>query len=363
MRHHWNHDQIDTRTYTRRRFLLAGALGGVPIVLLARSSLSGADTEPVDPATAPPASTATSATPPESSLATITTTADTTTTTSPPTTTIPEIDHDLERGMGEEKVEWLQRRLVELGFDPGPVDGQFGEATMRAVWAFEKLVLQTPRPEVTGTVTPESWRRMNEPMVIGPRRTPGGTHVEVYLPEQVAALFIDGAVRLVTHISSGDGQQWCDEVTIDNDDGTTTLKGICGVSITPGGVYHFERKVDGWRNAALGRLYQPVYFNFGLAIHGATNVPSEPASHGCVRIPMHIAEYFPDLVAIGDAVFVFDGVEEPEHYGAQLPIFDRPDPNWVPPATATPPPSTEPGSADPSSTVAVEFAAPPPSSP
>ena len=176
---------------------------------------------------------------------------------------------------------------------------------------------------------------MNEPTGVSPRRTPGGMHLEIYIPEQAAVLFVDGAVRLISHVSSGSRIEWCDEVLIDNDDGTQTKKGICGDAVTPGGVYHFERKIDGWRNGKLGRLYKPVYFNFGIAIHGAGNVPSYPASHGCVRFPMHIAEYLQDLVSIGDAVYVFDGVEEPEVYGAQPMTFDWPDPDWVPPSTTT----------------------------
>ena len=67
---------------------------------------------------------------------------------------------------------------------------------------------------------------------------------------------------------------------------------------------------------------------------------------------MHIAEYLPDLIDINDMIYVFDGVEEPETYGAQPMIFDYPDPNWVPPTTTTtttttpttvpPPPTTAP---------------------
>ena len=57
--------------------------------------------------------------------------------------------------------------------------------------------------------------------------------------------------------------------------------------------------------APLGRLYNPVYFNGGIAVHGAGSVPNHPASHGCVRIPMHIAEYFPALVNTGDVIEVF----------------------------------------------------------
>ncbi len=49
----------------------------------------------------------------------------------------------------------------------------------------------------------------------------------------------------------------------------------------------------------------------------------------------HIAEYLPDLIEINDMIYVFDGVEEPETYGAQSMIFDYPDPNWVPPTTST----------------------------
>ena len=74
-------------------------------------------------------------------------------------------------------------------------------------------------------------------------------------------------------------------------------------------------------------MFNPVYFNYGIAVHGMTNVPVYPASHGCVRIPMHIAQYFPSMVKNGDMVYVFDGVKEPEVYGKQKPPFDTKDPN------------------------------------
>jgi len=47
-----------------------------------------------------------------------------------------------------------------------------------------------------------------------------------------------------------------------------------------------------------------VYFNGGIAVHGAPSVPNHRASHGCIRVPMHIAEYFPDLVADGEPIAV-----------------------------------------------------------
>jgi hypothetical protein len=83
------------------------------------------------------------------------------------------------------------------------------------------------------------------------------------------------------------------------------------------------------RETKLGSLYNPVYFNYNIAVHGAILVPLKPASHGCVRIPMSVARYFPALVAYGDRVYVFDGIKEPEEYGSPIPPFDKPDPNYT----------------------------------
>lgn len=236
-------------------------------------------------------------------------------------------DHEIGPGSVDDKVAAVQDRLRTLAFDPGPTDGNYGPATERAVWAYQKFIEGMPRDEATGIVTPDLWERMNADIEVRPRRAGPGVHVEVLLPEQVAVVYVDDQARLITHISSGTGEEWCDVVTVDHDDGTQAEEAICGIAKTPGGVFRFDRRVEGWRNAKLGRLYNPVYFNYGLAVHGASKVPNYPASRGCVRIPMHIAEYFPSLVAKGDLVYVFDGVEQPETYGAQLPVFDYPDPS------------------------------------
>lgn len=51
---------------------------------------------------------------------------------------------------------------------------------------------------------------------------------------------------------------------------------------------------DGWHNSTVypvpednplnGNMYKPLYFDGGQAIHGANNVPTAPASKGCVRL-------------------------------------------------------------------------------
>ena len=245
-------------------------------------------------------------------------------------------------------VKQVQQRLTDLGFAPGPVDGQFGGGTQQAVWAFKKLVggltfQQLAASDNASAVDNALWQQMQDPIVIQPRRPMGAgrRHVEIYLPLQVMVVFADDKPTLIAHIATGEldanGQpmHWCETTTYDTDaDGSPlpepVVKQECAYSKTPGGLFRFRRKVEGNRVGPLGGMYNPVYFNYGIAVHGAKNVPKEPASHGCIRINMDIAEYFPDLVKVGDAVYVWghDG-KEPEGYtrNESLPSFNQPDPN------------------------------------
>lgn len=289
---------------------------------------------------------------PELSMSSPTTTADVSVTSS----TLPKapLDRRLREGVKGDDVLRLQVRLAQLKFDPGPLDGEFGQATKQAVWAFEKLVLKTPRKEATGVVTLEMWEIMQSNVEVIPRRDADSpSHVEIYLPEQVMVVFKETEVMLITHVSTGSNEPWCEEVAIDpGEDGNDTMKqikaGLCGEAVTPPGIFYFYNRKQGTRESRLGSMYNPVYFNFGIAVHGAILVPLEPASHGCVRIPMSIARYFPALVAYGDRVYVFDGIKEPEEYGSPPPPFDRPDPNYTTttsssvPASTTVPPTTVP---------------------
>lgn len=252
------------------------------------------------------------------------------------------LDRTLVKGVAGDDVARVQQRLTDLGFRPGPIDGVYGDETIRSVWAYEKLVLGTPSDAPSGQVTPEMWTAMQDPFVIAPRRpTSTPTHVEIYLPEQVVAIFEADRAVMISHASSGDNEEWCEEVTISpgeygNEAGTEPLKrGECGVSFTPGGVFSVDRKVDGVRQSALGGMWDPVYFNYGIAVHGALNVPLQPASHGCIRIPLTLSPAMNDLLDIDDQVFVFDGVKEPEDYGEQLPRFNTIDPDYTTTTTST----------------------------
>jgi peptidoglycan hydrolase-like protein with peptidoglycan-binding domain len=249
----------------------------------------------------------------------------------------------LHTGSSGDDVKVVQQRLADLGFDPGPVDGKFGSTTQQAVWAFEKLILQTPRASATGKVTDAMWQTMQDNVTISPLRPTGvgTTHVEVYVPQQVLVVFTDDKPKLVAHVSTGeenpDGTpaHWCDTLTYDTDVNgnqltTPVTKQECADAKTPGGIFKIQRKAAGDHISPLGGMFNPVYFNYGIAIHGAHNVPLAPASHGCVRINETLAKTFPDMVNKGDQVYVWgeDG-KQPDQYthNESLPSFNQPDPN------------------------------------
>ncbi len=268
---------------------------------------------------------------------------------------LPPLSQPLAQGSQGVEVQQLQTRLTELGFDPGPTDGIFGLMTTQAVWAFEKLVLGTPRSEATGRIDQARWEALMGDVTIAPRRSTNGQadHTEVYLEEQVMVVFQRDVPVLISHISTGeldengDPAEYCEEATYDTDAQGRELeepvtKAICALAKTPGGVFTYNRQVEGKRVSPLGGMWNPVYFNYGIAVHGAEEVPLEPASHGCVRIPMHISEYFQDLISIGDRILVWNGEQEPENVSERdsLPSFDYPDPSATTTTTTTLPPET-----------------------
>lgn len=241
----------------------------------------------------------------------------TSTTEAQATTTTKAPAQGLVPGAEGEQVAAVQRRLRELRFDPGPADGVFGLATTYGVQSFQKLHGMKP----TGEVTPQVQAALASPTQPTPLVPDGGgDRVEVDLSRQLLFLYKGGDLRLISHISSGNGERYC-------------APGGCRTAITPVGAHRFMWRYSGWRTSRLGKLYNPVYFTgSGIAIHGSSSVPTYPASHGCVRIPMHIAEYFPDLVSKGDAVYVLDGktdVGPPPALPAELPP-PPPDPASTP---------------------------------
>ena len=183
----------------------------------------------------------------------------------------------------------LEQHLAHLRYDVGTVDGAVDEVTSSAVMAFQKV----HGMERSGEVTPELISAVLATNGTPPALVPGGgaNRVEIDLARQVLFLYQGDALSRILPVSTGNGERFCSG-------------GYCRNAITPTGDFAVYRQVPGWDSGPLGDLYNPQYFNGGVAIHGAKSVPAEPASHGCVRIPMSAAEWFPSHVSLGTPVFV-----------------------------------------------------------
>ena len=238
---------------------------------------------------------------PTTTAPTITTTAPTTTTTAPPETTVPpppettttlppapEADGTLELGESGDAVAALQQRLVDLGYWLGEPDGSYGQLTRQAVMAFQK-VEGLGRDGVAGPVT-------RERLAVAGRPTPrGGGGLEIDLERQVLFVVDGGQVRWAINTSTGNGEAY------------TTSTGGTARAATPPGQFEVRREIDGLREAPLGTLYRPKYFNGGIAIHGSGSIPAQPASHGCARVTNSAMDmlWASGAAAMGTPVWVY----------------------------------------------------------
>jgi peptidoglycan hydrolase-like protein with peptidoglycan-binding domain len=182
----------------------------------------------------------------------------------------------------------VQKRLKQLHFDPGKLDGEYGQDTNYAVTAADKL-LGLPRD---GRITPAVEAGLDRFKYSAAMPKAEGDRVEINLDTQVLTVFKNHQPILITTTSTGSGEHFCGGT-----DG-------CQYAITPAGHFHFQYLHPGWDNGKLGKMWNPYYFNGGIAVHGLQSVPPYPASHGCARIPMDIANYFPSLVTKGESVYV-----------------------------------------------------------
>ena len=197
----------------------------------------------------------------------------------------------LQLGMKGSAVKALQRRLAALKYYPGSIDGQFGTNMLEAVWAFQEVQGLPGRDYVSSAM---QWALANPraPKVLD--RRAGANRIEVNLASEVLVLYRGNKIQLISHVSSGGGYYFC------------SPGGGCGYAVTPTGNFKTIVFMRGWVQVPLGEMYNPVFFiGTAYAIHGDTDVPLAPVSHGCVRIPMDIAAFFHTLVHIpGEPVIV-----------------------------------------------------------
>ncbi|MEQ8438635.1 MAG: L,D-transpeptidase [Ilumatobacter fluminis] len=72
-------------------------------------------------------------------------------------------------------------------------------------------------------------------------------------------------------------------------------------AVENGGWHDSTEYPVGVDNPLNGNLYKPLYFDLGQAIHGANNVPPEPASKGCARLSVTNQERLLEWLGLLDA--------------------------------------------------------------
>lgn len=243
---------------------------------------------------------------------TTTTTAPTTTTTAVPVTAPPVTVAGtattvplpgLQKGSSGAEVKTLEEKLAALRYDVGAVDGNFDATTFHAVMAFQKA----NGMERTARATPDVVAALATAAMPAAQLAAGGAdRIEIDLPRQILTLWQGGQLVRTLSVSTGNNKRYC-------------VDGGCATAVTPGGSFKVTRKINGLRVSRLGKLYNPLYFNGGIAIHGSGSVPAGPASHGCVRIPMSASKWFHDSVPVGTPVYVIGGKKAPVPFNEQAP--------------------------------------------
>ena len=182
-----------------------------------------------------------------------------------------------------------ERRLSELGYWTGTVDGRFDPASRSALISFQKW---EGRP-ITGRLTPEEIEALRASAMPAPRDG-AYEHVEVDIDRQVLLIVDDkGGVRVLP-VSTGTDKPF-------------VYDGETSIAYTPRGRFVVYDKTVGWEDNLPG-MYYPNYISGGIAIHGSYSVPAQPASHGCIRIPVFAAREVSKLMKLGTIVLVYDKV-------------------------------------------------------
>jgi hypothetical protein len=174
----------------------------------------------------------------------------------------------------------LQQQLIDLGYlAAGTADGEPGPQTSNAVLAFQKWQ-RLPRDGVAGAATLAALAKASRPTPI--RKGGSGKRIEILLDRQLALAIQDNRVVRSIAISSG-----------------------APATPTPPGSYTvFGRYARWWSVPFQDWLPWSLQFVGGIALHEYPQVPTTPASHGCVRQMRFDARWLYDFTPLGTPVTV-----------------------------------------------------------
>jgi hypothetical protein len=179
-------------------------------------------------------------------------------------------------GSGKAKIRVAQIALKRLAFVT-PVNGRWDGATSRAAIAFRKT---NGMARTGGSISKKGFAMLLNGKGGFKLKYPGsGKHVEADLSRQVLVLARNGKPERIYHTASG-----------------------APATPTVVGSFRFYRKSPGTN--AKGMVHSS-YFIRGYAIHGYSSVPTGPASHGCLRVPIPNARSIFDWISLGDRIYVY----------------------------------------------------------
>jgi lipoprotein-anchoring transpeptidase ErfK/SrfK len=174
----------------------------------------------------------------------------------------------------------LQERLAKLRFLPkSAVDGVNGYRTQQAVLAFQAWN-DLGRDGVVGPQTTAALAAAHRPK---PHASAPAHRIEVYREKGVALLIEHNKTKRAIHVSSG----------------------ALGTPTPPGTFKVFRKELKSWSVPFQVWLPYASYFNQGIAFHEYPDVPSFPASHGCVRVPAPEAKGVYEFASLGTVVIVY----------------------------------------------------------
>lgn len=181
-------------------------------------------------------------------------------------------------------VKLLQEKLLLMGLNPGPVDGEFGAGTRDAIIIFQSLRGMPP----TGEATVETWQEIYKAL--------GEIVSEDVDPGSQTSIIIDRASRtLILHVGGKFHKQY--RVAVGKDETPTPL-----------GDWLIVHRAKDW-GTGFGTRWMGLNVPWGIyGIHG-TNKPysiGSYASHGCIRMFNESVEDLFPLTRNGTPVKIID---------------------------------------------------------
>lgn len=188
----------------------------------------------------------------------------------------------------------LQRELDNRGLYRGELDGIFGPELAQSVVAFHKVL---------GLERTFAWEQGDSDRLAAfalpplPDRPQEPDRIEVDIGRQVLFLFEGGVVTEIIPVSTGGTYQYYSE-----------RQGAVVWAGTPRGDFTLIRHSLGWNcDPVTGWcIYNPWNFNPYYAVHGYNSVPPNPASHGCVRLPVWESNHMESRFFLGMPVHLWD---------------------------------------------------------